>query len=208
MIPSFVTRWPHNVIVLVWRGLPEVLSSGLLKDKCNTRNWDTLYEKDAPYRIVVFDSYPAKLSASLQHMYGGYPVLVYDVSTLADRKQLNALSAKKVYALNLPYYLTFALTDVRAFYPLIENGKRLSAEARDEAILNLHKRTNHLDWNVMCCCCFQDMRGLGTLFHEGVDGTEHKICEGCTLFDLDTRCRHFSHGVVCDELEDLFTLAL
>jgi hypothetical protein len=213
MIPPFVARWPHEVIVLVWQGLPDILSSGLLKDKCNTRNWEMLFSKEGcPYRVVVFDCYPSKLPSSLQNMYGGYPVLVYDVSTLPDRKQLNALATKKVYAFNLPYYLAFAMdlvnSGVRAFYPLIENGKRISEETRDEAILNLHKRTNHLDWNVMCCCCFQDMGGLGRLFHEGMDGTEHKICESCTLFDLNPRCNHFSHGVVYDELDDLFTLAL
>lgn len=183
-MPTFVLYWPHKIILLVWRSLDEFCDAcPLLKDSSNRRVLSL--EKQEEYKVVVFDSYPEKLPASLLNLYGGYPILVYDVSTLGNEYlfQLDILKDKQIYALYLPFYLSYAKTTLAT--DLFINRKR-GSNLEDEL-----KKFNKINWNAMCCCCFGNLNGLGTIYHEWMDGSEHKMCQFCML--EDKTCNHITH---------------
>lgn len=188
-IPSLVLNWPYNIIVLVWDAIPELLTSGLLKDTYNSRNFYPLVGEPRKTAIVSFDMYPNNVAASITNMYGCYPVLVFDVCGLNDISLLQHIykGDRTIYALNLPFHLdrTISCENIKDLCPLLEGSKRVAPEKQEEALQHLRKVTNKLNWNVLCCVCFKDMRGLGTVIHD-----EHKACEACSF---EPCCYHYSH---------------
>jgi len=187
-------NWPYDVIVLVWQAIPELLRSGLLKDHFNCRSQrdlSMLIEHPTETIIVVFDMYTPTVTASMTNMFGGYPTLVYDVSGLRDMSLLRQLHKpnRTIYTFNLPFYMDRCIpsTDTRGLYPLLEGSKRVQLHDKDQALASLHAATNKLDWNTICCGCFQNRQGLGMAVHD-----DHMFCGSCSLDD-DARCYHHSH---------------
>lgn len=196
-IPPLVLNWPYNIIVLVWDAIPELLSSGLLKDSYNCRDFQALIQHPKKTAIVSFDMYPNNVAASITNLYGCYPVLVFDVSGLLDVSLLQMIykDNRTIYALNLPFYMerTISCENVKNLCPLIEGSKRVAPDQQDDALKHLKRVTNKLNWNVICCVCFKDMQGLGTIIHD-----DHQACEECAV---EHCCYHYSH-----KLSPFFTM--
>ncbi len=92
-LPDFVADWSGNFILLVW-GRPTF-------DQIKNAAATCFHWNDKSYDVVVFKS----SSSGVQNMlYGGQPVLLYDVSGVDLEELQLSRQGREIWAINLPFW--------------------------------------------------------------------------------------------------------
>lgn len=198
MLPSIVIHWPSDII-LVWSraALIQVCNSGMLKRDKDIPSAKFI-ARDKPYAIVVFvDS----KSSSLQKLYGGEPVLVYDVSSLRNpRRALSFLQTpqrKRVFALHLPFWSHYFThyngidpdENFTTFFALLAGSKHLKPEEFSDALMLLLNMLRSEVSVSVCGSCFKQIDDVESRRNQLE--CFHSMCDTCR--DVHCRCLHVSH---------------